>query len=263
MKKYWTIFKISWSRELEYRFNFLMWRLRNIIILVVLYYLWKNLSANGHFAGYSNVELITYVLLANILRAVIFAGQSRLTATEINDGTFSLYLVKPINHFWYVFWRELAQRVLLGLSAVAEVFVFSWIVDARLFWQTDIVLIILFLASLLFSFMLFFVLSYLVSIMSFWSREVMGPRFLFDWLLEMASGSYFPLNILLNSIFISLSFLPFFYIMYVPISIYLGKEEVNFIIKNFAIQLLWITCFAAVVFAVWKKGLKKFTGEGL
>src|SRR3990172_158315 len=138
MKKYLTIFRISWQRELEYRFNFALGRLRSIVVLLLLYSIWHTLaSTTGTFAGYTQRELITYVLGANILRSIVFGAQARSVAAEINDGTFSTYLVKPVNHFLFVFFRELAQRSISTVSAVIEVALFSFLVDARIFLQVD------------------------------------------------------------------------------------------------------------------------------
>src|SRR4030042_4613787 len=99
MKKYFAIFKISWANELEYRFGFLLKRTRNIVFLLMFYYIWLKLSElTGKFAGYSTDELVTYVLGVHLLRAIIFGAQSRQVSEEINEGTLSTYLVGPGNY---------------------------------------------------------------------------------------------------------------------------------------------------------------------
>jgi ABC-2 type transport system permease protein len=123
MKKYFTIFKIGWQNEMEYRLNLLLGRLRSITTFVLLYYIWHSLAASsGKFAGFTWPELITYIFGVNILRSVIFGAQSRLVAQEITSGSFSMYLVKPVNHLLFTFARELSQRslyfVFLGMIIV-------------------------------------------------------------------------------------------------------------------------------------------------
>jgi ABC-2 type transport system permease protein len=264
MGKYLTVFKTSWQRELEYRTNFLLGRLHSIVILILPYFVWTSLaSASGKFASYSLAELVTYVFGVNILHSIIMGSQSRRTAFEINDGTFSIYLLKPINHFWYVFWSELAQRSMNLIMAVVEVIILAKLLGARIIWQHDINVIFFFLLSIFFAVFLYFILSYLVSLIAFWSREAMGPRFLFEWFLEFASGAFFPLNILSGVFYAFLVFLPFAYLVYFPLSVYIGRLGFWQIITGIFIQLIFIVLFGFLTMFVWRKGLRRYSGEGI
>lgn len=265
MKKYLAIFKISWQSTLEYRFNFFLGRLRLIIILVLFYYVWQSVtSTQERFASYSIPELFTYMVLSiDVLRSLIYGAQSRKIASEINDGNFSNYLLKPVNHFWFVFWRELAERSIYFISALLELAIFIFIAGAPFVWQTNMIILGLFILSCLLSLFLYFVLSYIVSLIAFWSREVMGPRFLYEWFLEFSSGSYFPLDILSKGLFLTLQFLPFMYLIYVPVTIYLGRMDLEKAIYTILIQGIWIIGAGFMAYLVWNKGLKRYTGEGI
>ncbi len=264
MRKYWTVFKISWQRELEYRLNFFIGRLHSIVILILPYYVWTSLSsATGKFAGYTSAQLVAYVFGVNILHSIILGSQSRRTASEINDGTFSTYLVKPINHFWYVFWNEFAQRSLNLIMAVIEVVILALVLRAKFFWQTDWLVNIYFITSVVLAIFLYYILSYAVSLIALWSREAMGPRFLFEWFLEFTSGAFFPLNILSNIFYVSLGFLPFSYLIYFPMSVYIGKFSGYHILAGISIQIIWIAAMGMLARLIWKKGLKRYSGEGI
>ncbi|MCK5416234.1 ABC-2 family transporter protein [Candidatus Parcubacteria bacterium] len=260
MKKYFTVFKLSIARELEYRFNFFLGRLRNIIILLLLFYVWQALTyKTGSFAGYTQQELITYIFGVNILRSIIFGAQSKQLASEINDGWFSKYLVQPINVFLYQFFRELGERSIHLFSAIIEVIIFVLILDVDIFIQTNFLILISLFFSILFATILYYLLSYLISMLAFWSRETMSPRFLFEWFLEFASGVYFPLDILSKLFFVSLTFLPFIYLIFFPISIYLGKYGTTQMIAGIFTQLIWIISIGMLNIYVWNKGLKKYS----
>ena len=264
MRKYWVVLKMSIDRMFAYRFNFFLGRLRNIIFLLLLFYLWRSLTLkSGIFAGYSEAELVTYVFGANLLRSVIFGAQSRDIADEINQGIFSKYLVMPVNYFWFNFCRELGQRLVHLFSASVEVIIFAFILKARLAAPADVKTMLLCLTAIVLAVFLYFILSFFVSLLAFWSREAMGPRFLFEWILEFASGAYFPLDILSRAIFTALSFLPFFYIIYLPISIYLGKLNSLEIYLGLGRQIGWIIVAGSLTYLAWQQGLKKYTGEGI
>jgi len=262
--KYRVIFTIGWQRELEYRFNFYLGRLRNIIVMLLLYFVWMSLtSKSGRFAGYAQTELITYVFGINILRALIFGAQSRQVAGDINDGSFSAYLIMPVNHLLRTFMGELAQRSLYAVTALAEVLLFAFLLKVDLMIQRDVAILAVFMVSVVLAMTLYFLLSYSVSLLAFWSREAMGPRFLFDWVLEFASGAYFPLDILAPVLFTILGLLPFASIIYLPMQIYLGRADLQAALRGMALQVAWISFFVPVVLWIWKRGLRRYTGEGM
>jgi ABC-2 type transport system permease protein len=264
MKKYLTVFKTSWANELEYRAAFLLARSRNIIYLLLLYYVWLSLSKmTGRFAMYGTEELTTYVFGAHLLRSVIFGAQSRLPAWEINDGTFSIFLVRPVSHFWFVFWRELAQRAIYFASAVAELVIFVWLTRANFLGLVDWGVTIIILITIINAIFLYFLLTYLVNLFAFWSREAMGPRFLFEWFLEFGSGAFFPLDILSKTLLITFQFLPFAYIVYFPLKTYLGKWDPWQIATGISIQIVFIIIFSLLVIFTWRRGLRRYSGEGI
>jgi len=264
MRKYFTVFKTSWTNELAYRANFFLGRFRSLVFLILLYYVFYHLSlGSGRFAGYQTQEILTYVFTVHLLRALIFGNQSRAMALEINDGTFSAYLVRPINYFWYVFFRELAVRVMYFACALIELAVFSYFAKAAFIFLQSWKNFSLFCLTGAIAMFLYFLLSYLVSLLAFWSREAMGPRFLFEWFLEFSSGAFFPLDILSKAMLISFQFLPFAYLIYFPAKVYLGKWDFWQIITGISIQAVWIFVISMLVFVAWKRGLRRYSGEGI
>lgn len=264
MKKYWAVFKTSWQEVLTYRFNFLMGRLRSIIVLILLYYIWIGLAAkSGSFAGYTTIELTTYVFGATILKSLTRGPDFYKTAQEINEGIFAKYLCMPLNFPVFVFFRELAERVIFSITSIFEIIFFVLIVRANIFFQTDGKILLFFAISVSLANILYFILSFLMNLMAFWSREAQGPAFLFKWTLEFTSGEFYPLNIVWPGLFLFLTFLPFAYILFYPMMIYLGKLSEPQIFKIFGIQILWIIGFGFLTYFVWKKGLKKYSGEGI
>jgi len=262
--KYWVIFKIGWQQELEYRFNFFLGRLRNIIVMLLLYFVWLTLtSVSGRFAGYTRSELITYVFGINVLRSVVFGAQTKLVASEINEGAFSKYLTMPVSHFMRTFSVELAQRSLYGATSLLEVLIFSYLLRVELVFPRNLMILTLSITSVALASLLYFLMSYAMSLVAFWSREAMGPRFLFDWFVEFASGAYFPLDILSPALFEALGFLPFASIIFLPMQIYLGRIGPSGALQAILLQVGWVILLSPAVLSVWKRGLRKYTGEGM
>lgn len=248
---------------MEYRISFLIGRSRHVFSMLILYFLWKTLAVDGNFAGYSGDELVLYVILSNLIQSIIFGFQSKSMPQEMNDGTFTMYLVKPVSHFLYNFFLELAQKILNLFSSIIEVGIFIFILKINLNIHFDWHFLLFFLLSMFLAVILYSLMIYFVNLIAFWSREAMGPRFLFDWILGLTSGSYFPIDILTRKIFILLNFLPFAYIVYFPIEIILGRLNYPDITRIVGIQFMWMLLFGFLVLITWRKGLKKYSGEGI
>ncbi len=261
--KYFTIYKISLSNQLSYRMNFFLGRLRSVLILVLLYTLFSVLTSSSSFGGYTKTEFMTYIFLMHLLRSFIFGTQNRDVAREINDGTFSIYLIRPVQYFFAVYTRELAERCVLMICACIELGIFFLLIQPNLFVQSNIYTIFLFALSVVLAHILYALLSYFISLIAFWSREAMGPRFLFEWFLEFASGVYFPLSILSPLVFFFLKCLPFMYVLYIPIQIYLGKITPEKLLPSIGLQAVWIVFMISVILLTYKKGIKKYSGEGI
>lgn len=264
MRKYLRAFTLAFDQYTANRLDFFLGRLRNIIVLLLLYYIWLAVSAGtGTFSFFTTEELVTYVLLAHTLRSCIFGSRSPRIASEINEGIFSTYLVRPVNHFVLFYFRELAERCILLFSAILESVVFVLIIKPVLVFPSASTQILLFIFSVFLAHILYYTLSYAVSLIAFWSREAMGPRFLFEWFLEFASGAYFPINILSPLYMLMLGSLPFIAVMFIPLMIFIGKINYCDIPTYLAVQGCWILLTGVMTYLIWKKGLKKYTGEGI
>lgn len=264
MDKYFSAYKISLSQMLEWRLDFWLQRAKSLVTLLLLYYVWWTVSAGGakQIAGLSGQQLLMYVLGVHVLRSLVFGDRSRKMATEINDGTFSIYLIKPVKHFWFFFWQELAERTVLTAAAFLETLILSWLWKISWSWPGTETILLSALAIVLALF-LYFLLSYFVSLIAFWSRESMGPRFLFEWFLEFASGAFFPLAIVPVWLFLGLAALPFLYLIYVPLLMYLGALSDSAMYLSLVWQIVWLVIIGVLCLITWRRGLRKYTGEGI
>lgn len=264
MNLYATIFKLHLSRLTTYRFDFLIGRLRHWIVFVLFFYVWQTVTAgNQSLAGWSGAELATYLVLINVARAVVLGGQSRQVAMDINRGRLSQYLAQPVDYFGLVYARELAERVVETASALAEGVFFVWWFGIDFVWPSTGVGALVGLVALAIGHALYVCLSFGVSLLAFWSREALGPRFLFEWILEFAAGNYFPLGILggaLGAVFMSL---PFAYLLYTPAAIWLEKIPVAAWPLTLLLGLGWLTIMALGLKLLWQRGLRQFSAEGI
>ena len=99
--KYVQIFKISFAQEFAYRLNFIMWRVRNVIQIFVVFFLWDSIFyfSGRNLFGYDRHKILTYVLGLIFVKAFVFSSRAQDVASDIAQGEIINHLLKPVNYF--------------------------------------------------------------------------------------------------------------------------------------------------------------------
>jgi ABC-2 type transport system permease protein len=72
----------------------------------------------------------------------------------------------------------------------------------------------------------------------------------------------FPLNILPPGIEHILNFTPFPYLLFFPVSVYLGQIKGAALGRGLALQAAWVGFFYVLARTVWRRGLRKYSAVG-
>lgn len=263
MNKFLPIIKNTWSEFFQYRLNFIMWRVRNLFRFLVIYFLWWAIfSSKNTVFGYDQTKMLTYILLSSLVTSIVFSTRTADIGAEINQGDLSNLLLRPLNVFYYWAARDIGDKLLNIFFSIIEVSLLIFLLQPPLFFQTNTILLLAVFLSITTSVVLYFLISILLSFFGFWSPDVWSPRFLFMIIVEFFAGGLFPLDILPKPLFAILQFLPFNYLLFFPIKIYLGQLNIIAIIKGFAISLVWVGILYEITKKVWHKGLIVYGAYG-
>ena len=263
MRKYWQVFAIYWQEGLQQRASFFMERFRSLVVLISFYYFWTALLAHRtSFAGYDRPQMITYVLGMNILRSLVFAGRTYEIAGEINHGRLSGYLLKPVNFILYTFFRYLAEKSINLVSSIIEVICLCLVLHVRIRWPHAGQTGVLFLVAISGATILNFLLSFMAGCWGFWTAESGGPRFLLELFLEFSAGAFFPLDVLPVSLQHILKMFPSPYLVFFPLHVFLEKLNPTELIRGFGCQALWMAILGALVWLVWRNGVRIYGAQG-
>lgn len=263
MKLYLQVAKNTWEEMMTYRFNFTMWRVRNVLQLLTVYYLWLAVTPqNGHIFGYSRALILTYVLGASLIGSIVFSSRTQEMGENINNGELSQFLVRPLTYFGYWFARDIGDKLFNISFALAELTIIFLILRPPLFLQSNIEILVLTAVSVFLAVVMNFFIGCLLSLIAFWSPEFWAPRFIFFMLTGFLSGGMFPLDVMPVQIQHILKFSPFTYLQYFPIKIYLHSLSTSQILQGFLIAGVWGILLYLFLLFVWKKGLKAYSSEG-
>lgn len=263
MQKYYLVAKNTWDEILSYRVNFTLWRIRTVVAILISYFLWSSvIPQNGNLFGYTREMMISYILIGPILYSIIFATRTHEISENINSGDLSLWLVKPFGYFKFWFARDMGDKAMNLAFCIVEFSLLILILQPGLFIQTNAIYLSLVLMAVILAVLLQFYISCLISMMGFWSPEAWAPRFIFYVLLSFFTGSVFPLDILPQPIYQFLMLMPFAYLQYFPLKIYLGQMNFVEIAQGFGILLIWTGVFYAALMQTWKAGLRNYAASG-
>lgn len=264
MKKYLQVLKITFQEYFVYRLNFILWRLRNFVLLVSLFFFWSALFAGrDNLFGYQKSQMLTYTFGITFLRGVVLASRSIDLAGQIRSGETANWLLRPIGYFKFWMTRDLADKLLNLFFTIFELGFLIFIFKPPFFIQTNLVYLFGFALLCILAAILYFIINLIFGMSGFWLIDVWAPRFLFMAVfLEFASGGFFPLDVL-PPIFVKvLRLTPFPYLIYFPLKVWLGQMGNWQLLLALFITLFWIIVFYRILEFVWKKGLKVYDVPG-
>ena len=263
MRKYFTLFTLSWQKQLEVRSDFVFEQGRSLAVLVSLYYLWSALLTNRtEVVGYSREQILTYVLMMTLLRGWVLACVTDRIPSEISRGKISELLLRPMSHLGYWATQDAAAKALNITAAALMLASFCAIVRPPFQLPPNGAAWAAFILSTVGGMIIYFQMSYMLGVMGFWTAQSWGPRFCFEIVLEFCAGAYFPIDLLPAAFQRVIAMLPFPYLVFHPLSIYLGRTPAAEYGQIFAHQILWIVALALASRALWRLGLRRYAAEG-
>lgn len=266
MNKYLQIFKISFEQEFVYRLNFIMWRVRNVLQIFLIFFLWDAVfSSPGRVVfGYDRAKILTYVFGILIVKAFVFSARAVDVAGIVANGDLTNYLLKPVNFFKYWLTRDSSSKALNLIFAGIEITFLFVLLKPPFYLQTNPAYLIAFATSLLLAIVMFFSLLMITSSAPFLAPELAwGGQFLIIVIItEFLSGSLFPIDILPLNIQHVMLATPFPYLVFFPLQVYLGKVSGPSLVGGLFIAAFWTATLWLLMSFVWKKGLKVYEAYG-
>jgi ABC-2 type transport system permease protein len=240
--------------------------LSGILSSLIVIFLWIAIyrSAGKEVMGeYSIGEMVTYLLGGGLINTFILTtAENPETSQNIQDGTLSTYLIQPINPFGIWFFRDLGSKTFLFvLGLLGYIIVFSFF-GKYLVFTVSLEHLLFFLISLMLASLLQFFLFQSLSLLSFWVENTYGIRFTMRVIMEVVGGAIIPLSFfpqILQKIFL---FLPFPFLIYLPMRIYLGKIPLDQVSLELSEEGGWIVGLALLNLILWKKGVRQYVSMG-
>jgi len=263
MKKYITSASIAFGEYFVYRLNFILWRVRNILSVLMMYFLWHAVYLTRiDMFTYTRESMLTYILLIIFVGSVVLSTRAYKIAEDITTGNLKTFLLQPINYLGVALSKEVTDKLINITFSLVEFAILFIVLHPPLVLPQSMGTLFLFAIALFLGASLYFEFGVILSCIGFWSREVWAPRFLFYIIVTFLSGMYFPLDIVEGPLGVVLTLLPFGYLIYFPIAVFLERLPPSMLLNGFFLSLLWLLVLSLVSHKMWQKGLRTFTAEG-
>ena len=262
-QKWWATIRISWSRQLAYKVNFLLLVIGpTVVFFFVKYNLWRSIYAiEGleSIQGYDLQAMLRYQIWGMMVGFLAQGFQNMNLSEDIRLGRISAYLVYPFGFWPFHTAGFIAFQVLQILVALVTLGILrgTGMLGELHWWNL--------LQGASFSLLMGFFwyqISFLLGLAAFWLEETWVLRVMFVTIAQFMSGAILPLEIYPDWLLAILRWTPFPYLTYVPIKIFMGAFQDSLILACLTV-FGWLTLVGALSYVVWRRGLRLYTAAGM
>jgi ABC-2 type transport system permease protein len=265
MKKYWSVFALSFQNEFTYRLNFVLWRFRNVLRILMTFFLWGSIFSTRNLAfGYSKEQMFAYIFLVLLMSSIVMSAPSNENiGSEIANGDLSNYLLKPVGYLRYWLTRDWASKLLNLLFAIGETSILWFIFRPNIVLSSSVVQILIGIVMVTVAALIFFMITKVAISVSFWNPEdTWSLMFVIMVLMETLAGTIFPLDVLPTKILSLLQFTPFPYLIYFPVATLVGRVDLVTSVRLAMQSLAWLGISYFFLSRLWARGLKSYSASG-
>lgn len=259
IKKYFYLTKISIKSNLTYLKSFLLSRFFLILILFVLFNLYKTIyRGNAAFDGFTIPMIIYYIVITeSILLSNVRIYQT--ISEEIKEGSCVYNLLRPISYIMYHYFTA-SGKILLNLFSTLIV----GIITAGIMVGFNIIIIkniFLSLPVIIMGINIDFFIMVLIGMFAFKMEEVSPIFWIYQKILFILGGLFFPLEFFPVWIKKITPYLPTSYILYFPARL-IVKFQPSYYLKGFLIQVIYLVSIIFLTVIFYKKGIRNLTING-
>lgn len=254
--------RMGFIDTLAYRLRYYTGIVTYFIYVSVYYFIWRAIFANSsHIEGFDFAQILTYISIGWIIRSFYYNNIDQELATQVTEGSLVVNLIKPVNVQFLMIARALGESVFrLALLTVPTTVVLFLVYPVRR--PASLGHFAAFLVSSILSFFIVAGINFAVGTLAIRLKSILGLLRAKYFLLELFSGLLLPISFFPPIFQRMLAAMPFQYISYIPVLLYLGKISGVKIFEQLALQLFWVVAMLALGHVMWRWSSRKITIQG-
>ncbi len=259
-RRFW---QVNWAEQWQYRANLLMYLLYWLVSPIVYLSVWTTIARNqGNVKGLTAGDFITYYLTLLIIDQLTSDTTIYQLAYKIQDGTLAGELLRPVHPILTnTLVTNVAFKALTFLAFIPVWWALFFLFQPN-YNTVTLQSILLALPVIGLGFGINFLFGASLTSLAFWTTRVYSIGEFYTALATMFSGQFVPLQLLPAFIQKGADFLPFQYLIYLPIQTALGQVPPEVVFQKYAIGLAWLVIAYLLFRWIWWAGLKRFSAVG-
>ncbi len=264
MRKYIEVAKVYFKTQFAWRADVIFNMIFTISKILFAYLLWHLVfERKESVAGFTFHGMLSYYIISSFLSQLEMSGGiSSEIFHRIRNGTFSRYMVVPVNMEGYFVAMETGVVIFYLafdlIAALSWVFLFriefAFVTDAAV-WLGALCLILLGLF-----FMVQF--SYYLGILTLKYQGIDTFLMIKNNLMALITGTIVPLTLFPEAVVRVMKLLPFYYVTYLPSMLLIGRcrEEA---VRGIVIMAAWCLMMQWMIRLTWSRYSRKYDGVGI
>jgi ABC-2 type transport system permease protein len=255
---------VTYKEWAAYRSHMLVSLFIEPVFFLVQVFIWKAVFATrDKIQGLTLEQMLTYYGIVAIMHYLTMDFADWNLQMLIRTGRFLTFMLRPMSHRFFALSQKIGHRILgFTLEFIPVYLILFFLFKIRLipmypFWAV---------LSILLGFLMMFLINYSIGMTAFWLTRTDGIRGLFRVMRDVFAGVFLPLSFFPAAAQNILFLLPFQFVTYVPIRVFIGSYELaghTFSIPQIVgIQALAVMMMFGVSEIIWRLGVKEFTGVG-
>jgi ABC-2 type transport system permease protein len=255
-----TLLRIGVAETVAYRAEFLVWILTMTQPLIMLG-LWTSVAREAPFAGYSSADFVAYFLATLIVRQLTGNWVAWQMSEEVRSGVMAMRLLRPIHPFFAYAASHAAAIPFRSFIALPVAFVLLTSSGASTL-STEPVQLLLLAPSIALAWLITFGFLFAIGALAFFLTQTMAISNLYFGLFSLLSGYLMPLKLLPHPIAAIAQWLPFRFMLSVPVELMTRSLDRAQLARLLGGQLAWTAVTLALALALWRAGVKRFEAVG-
>lgn len=265
MRRYFKILALHFEHVFENRLRSFIWFVVTFFnpFLVILF--WRGaLTGNKEIApGWNFTTLTSYYFLVVVAGAFLISHiEEDISEFDIRGGELVRYLVKPFPYYWIKLIEELPYRFLQGMYGVITLIILYLFFGRFITISHDPLTLAASILIMLFAAFISNTLKQILGLCALWVTDIRGLYEVLEVGQVIFAGFLIPIILLPAQMKTIANVLPFAYIIYYPVSAFIGQLNYVELLRVIGIQSFWLAGLIIIYGFVWRNGIKKFTAIG-
>ncbi len=225
-RKYIEVAKITYKAQLAWRFDIVFNMVFTVIKILFAYIIWGTIFDEQEIvSGFHFHSMLSYYIISSFLSQIDMSdGVSGEISARIREGSFSKYMVVPVNIEKYFLAQTLGASSFYGLFHLAAAVIWIFIFRIRFTLTNDLGAAVLSLCMIGLGLVFMVQLNYFLGILTLKFHNIQLFLMIKNNLAAFITGTMMPLSLLPEVIISIMRFFPFYYVTYLPSMLLLGQN---------------------------------------